>query len=73
MKFFQDQVVSLTDDDALEIAKKLKYEYVPKGQAVRMAVEPSDKLFYIMCGKVVCSFPSKEVLEARAYKNGLNL
>ena len=57
MKFFKETIVPLTDEDALQIAKRLKYLYVPKGQVVRKALEKTDKFYYIMCGKVVCSFP----------------
>ena len=31
MQFFQEVVVPMTDEDALQIAKRLKYLYVPKG------------------------------------------
>ena len=57
IKFFQESIVPLTDEDALQIAKRLKYQYVPKGQIVRKALEKTSKFYYIMTGKVVCSFP----------------
>jgi len=47
----------MTDDEALLIAKKLKYRYVPKGEAIRRALDKSTQLYYIMAGKVVCSLP----------------
>ena len=59
MKFFKETIVPLTDEDALQIAKRLKYLYVPKGQIVRKALERTDRFYYIMCGKVVCSFPQQ--------------
>jgi len=40
------------------IAKRLKYRYVPKGENVRRALEKNTRLYYIMAGKVICSFPS---------------
>lgn len=31
MDFFKDQSIPMADEDALQIAKRLKYHYVPKG------------------------------------------
>jgi len=58
--------VPLTEEDCLGIAKRLKYQYVPKGNPVRLALHKSDKLYFIICGKVVCSFPSQEEVEIRS-------
>lgn len=53
----------MTDEDALGIAKRLKYEYVPKGQALRRAFDNSNRLCHLMIGKVVCAFPNEDVVE----------
>ena len=58
LRFFGEQVVPMTDEEALYIARKLKYKYVPKGQALRKALSKSSRLYYIVKGKVACSFPS---------------
>ena len=58
MKFFKESIVPLNDDEAYMIAKKLKYEFMPKGKAIRRAMTESTKMYYIMVGKAVCSFPS---------------
>lgn len=73
IKFFKDNIIPLTDIDALEIAKKLKYEYVPKGKACRTALETSNRLCYIMCGKVICALPTEQETIKRAKKHGITL
>ena len=62
MEFFKEQIVPMTDEDALMIARRLSYEYVPKGQPVRQALSNSSRLYYIMYGKVVLSLPQPEVV-----------
>ena len=62
MEFFKEQIVPMTDEDALMIARRLSYEYVPKGQPVRQALSQSTRLYYIMYGKVVLSLPQPEVV-----------
>ena len=47
----------MTEEDALGIVKRLKYEYYPKGTAVRHALDKSNRLGFILCGKLACSFP----------------
>ena len=66
-------IVPLTDEDALQIAKRLKYVYVPKGERVRTALQLTHKFYYIMCGKVVCSFPQQQFLDERAIEEGMQL
>lgn len=63
MQFFNENVQPLTDDEALIIAKRLKYKYVPKGETVRKALDKNTKLMYIMAGKVVCSLPQASYFE----------
>ncbi len=50
----------MTDEDALNVVKQIKYEYVPKGTAIRRAGKEADRLCFIMQGKVVISLPSHE-------------
>ena len=59
MPFFQKMIVPMSDEDALQVVKHLKYEYVPKGKAIRRAGKDTDRLCFIMCGKVVCALPQK--------------
>ena len=66
-------IVPLTDEDALQIAKRLKYLYVPKGKRVRTALQQTSKFYYIMSGKVVCSFPQQQFLQERAREEGIRL
>ena len=73
MKFFQQNIVPMTFNDTIAVARLLKYDYVPKGQPIRQALQKNSKLCYIMAGKVVCSFPQQEVLEERAKKEGITL
>ena len=73
MKFFQETIVPLQDEDCYAIAKRLKYEYIPKGQPVRRALDKSTKMFYILAGKVVCSFPQPEEIEERAKIQGIDV
>lgn len=75
MKFFQESGMNmpLSDEDALIIAKRLQYRFVPKGQAIRMALDKSKCLYYIMAGKAVCSFPQEKEFEERARKKGIDL
>ena len=50
----------MTDEDALSVVKHMKYEYFPKGTAIRRAGKETDRICFIMCGKVVCALPCRE-------------
>mgnify|MGYP000577774109 FL=1 len=75
MKFFQENGMGtpLSDEEAFLLARRLHYQYVPKGEAIRMALDASNRFFYIMAGKAVCSFPQESEFEARAYRLGIDL
>lgn len=69
MQFFGENIQPLTEDEAVIIAKRLKYKFLPKGEKVRKALDKSTKMMYIMAGKVVCSLPQESYLK----EHGQNL
>ena len=69
MKFFKETIVPMTDEDAIGIVKRLKYEYAPMGTPIRKALDISNRFCYIVCGKVVCSLPSEAEYLKRAKAN----
>ena len=73
MEFFETNEIPPTDEDAQLIARRLQYRYVPKGQAIRSALDKSHRMYYILCGKSVCSFPQESEFEARAKSMGIDL
>lgn len=64
-------MVPFTEEDAHSIAKRLKYEYLPKGNAVRRAYNLTDKMYFILIGKVCCSFPNEETAGDLAKFHGI--
>ena len=46
---------------------------MPKGQSIRSALDKSHRLYYILCGKAVCSFPQESEFETRAKNMGIDL
>ena len=58
MPFWTTLMLPLTEDDALDFCRCLKYKYFEKGEAIRRAMTETDKLYFILEGKVVCSFPN---------------
>ena len=56
----------MTDVDAHEVARRLKYKFVPKGQCIRAALSENIGLHFIMAGKVVTSFPQHTYIEEQA-------
>ena len=73
MEFFKQNLIPFTDEDAIGIIKRLQYRYVPKGKAVRKALDETDRLTYIICGKVVCALPTEEESKRRAKRLGIDL
>ena len=57
--FFEQTEVPVDDDYLKQIAKHLKYRYVKKGTNIRKAGNSDDRLYFIMMGKVACSFPTE--------------
>ena len=59
IKFFKTYFETLNEEDVqYMLARKLKYEYIPKGNPIRKALTESNRMYFIMVGKAVCSFPS---------------
>ena len=63
----------MTDIDAHEIARRVKYKFVPKGQCIRAALTENIGLHFIMAGKVVTSFPQAAYVEEMAKAEGKSL
>ena len=53
----------LTDEDALAIVRRLKYEYAPKGTEVVRAFDSNKRFYFILAGKVACSLPNDEEVQ----------
>ena len=48
IKFFKETMEPLTDEDALAIARRLKYEYIPLGRPIRKALDKFQKFCFIL-------------------------
>lgn len=70
MDFFKEQIVPMVDVDAHEVARRLKYKFVPKGQCIRAALSENIGLHFIMAGKVVTSFPQQAYVQEMAKAEG---
>ena len=60
----------MTDIDAHEVARRLKYKFVPKGECIRAALTENIGLHFIMAGKVVTSFPQHAYIKEMAKQEG---
>ena len=63
----------MTDVDAHEVARRIKYKFVPKGQCIRAALSENIGLHFIMAGKVVTSFPQHAYVKELAKAEGKSL
>ena len=73
VQFFQQVIIPLTKEDKLGIAKRLRYQFFPKGTPIRKALDKQYRWCYILCGKVACAMPTEEEAVKRAKKMGLEL
>ena len=59
MPFFRSLNAPFTQEDCAHLCKIIKYDYYTKGEAIRRAGEESDRLYFILEGKVTCSFQTQ--------------
>ena len=60
-------------EDKLAIARRLRYQYFPKGTPVRNALDKQYRWMHILRGKVSCAMPTEEEANRRAKKMGLHM
>lgn len=73
VQFFQQVIIPLTKEDKLGIAKRLRYQFFPKGTPIRKALDKQYRWCYILCGKVACAMPTEDEAVKRAKRMGLEL
>ena len=73
VQFFQQVIIPLTKEDKLGIAKRLRYQFFPKGTPIRKALDKQYRWCYILCGKVACAMPTEEEAMKRVKRMGLEM
>ena len=66
IQFFNKTVVPFAKEEKMAIAKRLRYEYFPKGTPLRKALDQQYRWMFILRGKVSCAMPTQEEAMKRA-------